>query len=95
MEVRWSPYNSPFVPAGDTVGIYWVGLEHRNAPCSAHVAEYHRQSAASVILENLDDLAADGIKAAARRAIAIRRVLADQKPISLPSKLPAKRKVCR
>lgn len=40
MDVRFSPYNSPFFPSGPP-GVYWVGLEHQGPFCDAHVVAYH------------------------------------------------------
>ena len=28
MEIRYSPYNSPFIPSGHSPDIYWIGREY-------------------------------------------------------------------
>lgn len=42
MDIRYSPYNGPFIPSNAPPGIHWIGLEHQNAPHSAHVQLYHQ-----------------------------------------------------
>lgn len=42
MEIRYSPYNSPFIPAGQPQGIYWIGREYRHAPHDGHCQVYYR-----------------------------------------------------
>ena len=87
MEIRFSPYNAPFAPSGPS-GVYWIGREFRDMPHSAHVYEYQREqgrrhveqmqlelTSAVALLPMLDEMAADGIKAAARRAVDIRKFL--------------------
>ncbi len=91
MEIRYSPYNSPFVPAGPP-GVYWIGAEYRNMPHNAHVYERQRylgrlhverlqleMTSSVALLPMLDEMAADGIRAAARRAKSIRQLLSPNK----------------
>ena len=44
MQIRFSPYNSPFIPAGSPAGIHWIGLEDqfliREGRLDAHVQQY-------------------------------------------------------
>jgi len=51
MEVRLSPYNSPFIPYS-AEGVYWLGLEHQHAHHTAHVKCFmdSRNAAAQVYL---------------------------------------------
>lgn len=79
MEYRYSPYNSPFVPAG--TGIYWIPREYQYAPHDQHVRDYyaHLESyereyqlmSNSIVDDQLNELAAlafdCGIKAARYR----------------------------
>lgn len=44
MEIRYSPYPSPFVPS-EPKGVYWIGAELRDAPHSAHVWVYNHHIA--------------------------------------------------
>lgn len=87
MEIRFSPYNSPFVPNGPA-GVHYIGREFRDMPHSAHVYEFQRElgrrhveqlnlelMSAVALLPMLDEMARDGIKAAARRAVDIRHFL--------------------
>lgn len=39
MDIRYSPYQSPFVPSYPK-GVYWIGAEFKDAPHSAHVWAY-------------------------------------------------------
>ncbi|HTF85338.1 MAG TPA: hypothetical protein VL987_12220 [Cellvibrio sp.] len=39
MEVRNSPYNSPFIPYGEK-GVYWLGKEHQHGHHNEHVKEF-------------------------------------------------------
>lgn len=41
MEIRYSPYNSPFIPSDAPPGIYWIGREYQNLPHDAHVQRYY------------------------------------------------------
>jgi hypothetical protein len=88
MDIRFSPYNSPFVPHGDNTGIYWIGREFRDMPHNAHVYEFVREqgrrhvealnlemNSAVAVLPLLDEMAADGVAAAGRRARDIRKFL--------------------
>ncbi|MDB6060353.1 MAG: hypothetical protein JWM78_456 [Verrucomicrobiaceae bacterium] len=44
MDIRYSPYNSPFTPS-EPKGVYWIGLEFKDQPHSAHVwAWLHQQN---------------------------------------------------
>jgi hypothetical protein len=92
MEIRFSPYNSPFIPSGESPDIYWIGLEFKHMPHSAHVhrwiqwqGEEHARvlqleiTSAIAVLPWLDEMAADGVAAAGRRARAIRQFLAPNK----------------
>lgn len=38
MEIRLSPYNSPFIPAGHYPNTHWIGLEYQNQPHNSHVS---------------------------------------------------------
>lgn len=98
-EVQFSPYNAPFIPADAAPGVIWVGAEYRDMPHSAHVYEYFREQgrrhvaellAQQALLPYLDELAGEGIQAAARRAVSIRRVLSPSRSKTLPRNLPAK-----
>lgn len=41
MRVKLSPYNSPFIPAGEhDSDIYWLGLQFQSLPHDAHVYQY-------------------------------------------------------
>jgi hypothetical protein len=95
MVIRFSPYNSPFVPHGDNSGIYWIGREFRDMPHNAHVYEFVREqgrrhvealnlemNSAVAILPLLDEMAADGVAAAGRRARDIRKFLSPSKNFS-------------
>lgn len=42
MEVRLSPYNSPFVPHSNEEGVYWLGKEHQHGFHTEHVNEFIR-----------------------------------------------------
>lgn len=105
-EVRYSPYNSPFVPAGDYPGVIWVGREYRDMPHSAHV--YHWQqhkhleqvqerlrgiSVAVQLLPELQQCADEGIKASARRALALRQLIHPNKGQRRPQRLLAKKSI--
>lgn len=39
MEIRMSPYNSPFIPCVEE-GVYWLGLEHQHGFHTQHVNEF-------------------------------------------------------
>lgn len=74
MEVRLSPYNSPFIPAGDNSGIYWVALEYQSAPHDEHVRAYFRSLPShntnfthEEFLELTESFYEYGIQAAGRR----------------------------
>ena len=81
MIVRYSPYESPFVPTSPA-GVHWIPRELRNAPRDAHVTAYYEHRASLVaavkaslktksknrVTTELESMAYDsGIKAAARR----------------------------
>lgn len=92
MEIRFSPYNSPFIPSGFGPDVYWIGREFRDQPHSAHVYDWtqwkcrqhveqlHREMSAAVeLLPELDECAKEGIKASGRRAIDVRKFLSPNK----------------
>jgi hypothetical protein len=39
MDIRYSPYQSPFVPSSPK-GVYWIGAEMKNLPHNAHVFQF-------------------------------------------------------
>jgi len=43
MEVRLSPYNSPFIPH-HVDGVYWLGREFQDVPHNAHVHCFMRSN---------------------------------------------------
>jgi hypothetical protein len=86
MDIRFSPYNAPFVPAGPP-GVHWIPRELQFAPHDAHVAafrEYRQAATAGIdarlqarkrdkVMDLLADLSACGIKAARTRLVEVRR----------------------
>ena len=104
-EVRYPPYNSPFVPE-HIPGVIWVGREYRDMPHSAHVFHWQQHthlervqerlrgiSIAVQLLPELDQCAAEGIKASARRAIELRKLIHPNKGARRPQKLLAKKSI--
>jgi hypothetical protein len=86
MDIRYSPYSSPFVPRSPE-GVYWVARELQYAPHDEHVRVFlaHRQSMTAdlsrryaqqkrdKVMYLLDDLAAHGVQAARARLNVARR----------------------
>lgn len=107
MEIRFSPYNSPFIPPCGDPNVYWIGREFRDMPHNAHVyrwvqwqgEEHVRQlhlemNSAVAVLPLLDEMARDGVAAAGRRAASIRKFLSPSKSTIDPAsykKLKAKK----
>lgn len=40
MEIRRSPYNSPFVPSS-TADVYWIARDYWDAPHDSHIHTYY------------------------------------------------------
>jgi hypothetical protein len=96
VEVRFSPYNSPFIPHGDYPGVIWIGREYRDMPHNAHVFHWQQHchlervqqrlntiSMAVLLFPELDAYAADGVRASARRAIDLRKLIHPNKGLAL------------
>lgn len=104
-EVRFSPYNSPFVPE-HIPGVIWVGREYRDMLHSAHVFHWQQHchfqtvqqrlnsiSVVAQLLPELEACAAEGIRACARRANELRKLIHPNKGQRRPQKLLAKKSI--
>ena len=60
MDIRQSPYNSPFTPS-EPKGVYWIGLEFKDQPHNGHVYLYQfeisRRKRQSMQSEHIADVA--------------------------------------
>lgn len=86
MDIRFSPYCAPFVPAGPP-GVHWIPREERFAPHDAHVQCFRDYRIASVadlkaradsrkrdkVMDLLEELSAAGVEAARARLLEVRR----------------------
>lgn len=60
MEVRLSPYNSPFIPYYEE-GVYWLGKEHQHGFHTEHVNEFIR-SGNHFATRHLNELAVENAR---------------------------------
>lgn len=60
MEVRLSPYNSPFVPYA-AEGVYWLGKEHQHGFHTEHVNEFVRSGVHSSV-RHLNELSTENMR---------------------------------
>lgn len=61
MEVRLSPYNSPFIPYAEE-GVYWLGKEHQHCFHTEHVNEFIRSGVHSAV-RHISELSVENLRA--------------------------------